>query len=183
MTTDQSCIDAYKKHQNLKIAAMEVGVSWQNLYVRLVRNGIPVIGNKEKYGSEKDKLAAKSEKDFLKYVPSAKDCNKEKFQSKIDFSVRELSVDVKASTLRRSNKKCKTRRWAFSIKKQEIIADYFVLFAYDDNMKIKHCFLLPGEIVRKMSTISISEAGGKWMDFKIEPEELDSFFSDVSLHH
>lgn len=183
MTTDQACIEAYKKHENLKLAAAEVGISWQTLYTRLVKNGIPVVGNKEKYGSDKDKLAAKSESDFLTYVPSAKDCNEKKFQSKVDFNAYGLLIDVKASTLRISNKRSAKKRWAFSIKKQEIIADYFVLFAYDDNIKIKHCFLLPGEIVRKMSTISINESGGKWMDFKIEPEELDSFFLDVSLYH
>ena len=47
---------AYRKHMNLKLAAAELGVAWQSLYVRLKQLGEPVTGDKMRYGSDRDKL-------------------------------------------------------------------------------------------------------------------------------
>ena len=49
---------AYDKHQNLKVAASELGMKWQTLYWHLKKHNHPIIGNKSKYGSPKDKLAS-----------------------------------------------------------------------------------------------------------------------------
>lgn len=58
MNVQQRCVEAYRQHQNLKIAAQHVGIPWQTVYVHLRKAGEPVTGNKLKYGSETDRLAA-----------------------------------------------------------------------------------------------------------------------------
>ena len=51
----------YEKHKNLKLAANELGVKWQTLYVQLRNRGVPITGDKSRYGSDKDRLAARAE--------------------------------------------------------------------------------------------------------------------------
>ena len=73
-------IEAYRKHKNLKIAARELGMAWQALYVILRKAGEPVTGDKLRYGSDRDKLGALAEAEFKRLVPFAQDLN--------DFSLR-----------------------------------------------------------------------------------------------
>lgn len=178
MTTIQDrCVAAYRQHQNLKIAAQDVGIPWQTVYVHLRKAGEPVVGNKAKYGSETDKLAAKAERFFLALVPEAEDQNRVKFQSKVDFLIGGLGVDVKASRLHCRDGNERASRWTFSIKKQEAIADFFVCLCYcaigNDVLLV---ILAPGEIARKHTTISVSPRGGKWLDYAVEPSSLPDFF-------
>jgi hypothetical protein len=178
MGIQQECIEAYRRHRNLKLAAGDVGISWQMVYVHLRSAGEPVMGDKLKYGSESDKLAAKGEQLFLALVPLAEDQNATLFQSKIDFKVHGYSVDVKTSTLRLSNKGSATRRWAFSVKKQEMLVDFMVCLCIGrDGESLEKLLMVPGEIVRKYSTISLAELGGKWGDYTIPPAELAGFFA------
>lgn len=172
-------VASYRKHKNLKIAAEELGITWQKLYVKLCEFGEPVTGDKEKYGSDSDKFASKGERLFLKLVPSAKDMNKEKFQSKFDFLVSNLKVDVKCSQKRTSNVNSKQKRWAFSVKKQRLIADLVVCFGYDGD-EVESCLVIPGEICRNHGTISLSCRGGKWADYSISIDELNDFVLAVA---
>ena len=55
----EKAIEAYGRHKNLKIAAAEVGIPWQKLYLILRNAGVPVVGDKLRYGSDRDKLARK----------------------------------------------------------------------------------------------------------------------------
>lgn len=172
-------IAAYEKHKNLKIAADELGVKWQSLYYQLKKAGVPVIGDKAKYGSDKDKLADKAEALFQMLVPFAENQNGLKFQSKVDFMVDGQKVDIKASTLKRASPRSTVKRWAFSVKKQEFLADFLVCFAFDDYESYK-ILLIPGEFIRFYQSISISEKGNsKWLDFVISPLDLQMFFSEL----
>lgn len=168
----------YDKHLNLKLAAEELGMKWQTLYYHLNANNHPVIGNKALYGSGSDKLSAATEKHFQMLVPFAIDSNKKVFQSKFDFYVGSTKIDVKSSRLNSAGKG-DSMRWAFSIKKQQSEADYFVCFGWD-NDEIKYCWLIPGEIAREMSTISIANRGSKWDDFRISESDLVEFFEMLS---
>lgn len=178
MGVQQACIDAYRKHRNLKLAAVDVGIPWQTVYVHLRSAGEPVMGDKLKYGSDKDRLAARGEQLFLSLVPKAQSHNETMFQSKIDFNVHGYGVDVKTSTLKFGHKACKLRRWAFSMKKQEMYADFFVCFGLNEQGdNLVKALLIPGEVVRKYATVSLSERGGKWDDYSIEPADLNAFFA------
>lgn len=179
MSIQAKCVDAYRRHKHLKMAANEVGIPWQTMYVHLRRAGEPVTGNKLKYGSSADRLAALGEKKFLSLVPEAKDMNRRKFQSKVDFFVHGYSVDVKCSMLNRSSAGTDRRRWAFCIKKQEAIANFFVCFGFNDERQIAACLLIPGEIARHMTTINLPETGGKWRDYEMCPGDLKSFFDSL----
>ncbi len=174
----QICINAYDKYKNLKLAANEIGIKWQDLYVILKKEGVKVTGDKARYGSETDKLAAKGEKIFSDLVPDAKNLNKEQYQSKIDFDVFGYGVDVKTSNLNKSNSKAKSKRWAFSVKKQELIADFFVGIALEDGILDK-VYLIPCEIAKHYQTISVSENGSKWDDYLIEPNDVLGFFRSL----
>lgn len=176
MNLQARCVEAYRKHKHLKLAATEVGIPWQTVYVHLQRAGEPVVGDKLKYGSDSDKLASLGEQKFLELVPEAEDLNRRKFQAKVDFYVRGYSVDVKCSRAHRSSKGTPRKRWAFSIKKQEFVADFFVCFGMTAESELVTCLLVPGEIARKRTTINLPETGGKWRDYEVQIEDLNEFF-------
>lgn len=164
-------VAAYRKHKHLKLAAEEIGIPWQTLYVRLREVGEPVTGDKARYGADSDKTAAVAERHFLRLVPDAEDMNRKKFQSKVDFTVYGMGVDVKACRSRNDN------RMAFSVKKQRVFADFFVCFALTDNDDIEACLLIPGEVARNHGTISLNiKRSGKWWAYEVAPESLAGFF-------
>jgi len=174
------CVEAYRKTKNLKLVGADLGIPWQSVYVYLRKAGEPVIGDKQKYGSETDKLASKAEAIFQEMVPFAIDQNRKKFQSKIDFQVGDYGVDVKASRLRPYSQNRDLRRWAFSVKKQEAIADFFVCLCFDEaNEKVERALLIPGEIGRMFTTISLAHRGGKWADYYIELDQIRPFFESL----
>ncbi|AXF52948.1 MAG: riboflavin synthase subunit alpha [Caudoviricetes sp.] len=177
----QKCIAAYELHRNLKLAANEVGIPWQTVYVHLRRAGVPVTGDKLRYGSDSDKLAARAEKLFLKHVPNAEDQNTRQFQSKVDFMFAGLGIDVKASRKKQHGVQPSMQRWMFIIKKQEAIADFFVCYGFDgDGLNLEQTLLIPGELARNYTSISVSTAGGKWADYAVDPDSLAEFFSSLS---
>ena len=176
MDVQNRCVQAYRQHQNLKIAAQHVGIPWQTVYVHLRKAGEPVTGNKLKYGSETDRLAAKAEREFLRLVPFAEDQNTRQFQSKVDFLVGGFGVDVKAARLKTQGPN--SSRWMYSIKKQEAIADFFVCLGFDETgSHVMSTLLVPGEIARMHTTLSHSSRGGKWADYIVSPDSLSPFFS------
>lgn len=180
------CIDSYSRLKHLKLTADEVGIPWQTVYVHLKKAGIPVVGDKSRYGSVTDRFATKAELRFKESVKFAVDNNESEFQSSVDFSVLGYTVDVKAAALKDShfNKrkgKYDAPRWGFCINKQRDTADFFVLYAYDkDGESVEHVFLLPNEIATAKTTISISASlKSKWADYKIEESELPDFFASI----
>lgn len=170
-------IKAYEKHKNLKLAANELGMKWQTLYVALRKLGVPVTGDKARYGSDRDRLAAQAELEFKRLVPFAQCQNDIKFQSKFDFLVGKEKIDIKAATARQGCKRFIAKRWAFSVKKQEFCADFIICFAMMETGY--RLFLIPGECVRNYQTISISTAQaskGKWLQYEISQIDLVEFF-------
>jgi hypothetical protein len=182
MTNEELCIASYEKHKNLKIVGSELNIPWQTVYVFLRNAGVPVTGDKLRYGSDSDRLAASAERSFLELVPRAVDQNRNKFQSKIDFTVNGYGVDVKAAN-RKVIGKSKVGTWPFSIKKQEIFADFFVCFAMDNDGKIKHTLLIPAELSKNYSTIRIGDGeksiNGKWWDYLIDKDKISDFFDSL----
>lgn len=173
---------AYDKHKNLKIAASEIGMKWQTLYWYLKRENYPIVGDKSAYGSAKDKFAARAESDFKRIVPMATDMNKETYQSKYDFKINGLKIDIKASNLNHGINGSKYMRWAFSLRRQEMFADFVVGMAYKNNELCK-LFLFPSEQIRFRQTITISERGSKrWSEFEISDIDLKEFFERTTLN-
>lgn len=173
MDTRHFCIEAYARLKNLKLVGLELGIPWQTVYVHLRAAGVPVTGDKSRYGSDTDRLAAKAESIFSALVPNAINQNDQQFQAKVDFVVGRYSVDVKSSRQRGG-------RWAFSLKKQELLADFFVCFAFneDDTYKV---LAIPGELCRYLQTISLSATSNtRWWDYEIAADQLNAFFEQVS---
>lgn len=181
--------DTYDKYLNLKLAAQELGVKWQTLYWHLNKVGHPVIGNKEVYGSPTDKLARYTEKLFSSTIPYAVDLNDEKFQAKLDFSVKGYKVDVKASTkkdgYKNNPRKNAAFRWAFSCKVQEKeSADFLVCYCYSgydtENFgDVEKILLIPKEFFKNMQSFSVSCANSKWYDFEVTVGDLVDFFDSI----
>ena len=172
MDKRDACIESYSRLKNLKLVGLELGIPWQTVYVHLRAAGVPVTGDKRRYGSDTDRLAARAEEIFTSLVPGAKDQNEVQFQAKVDFIVGSYSVDVKAARLRNN-------RWAFSLKKQELVADFFACLAFADDGSYR-LLVLPGEVCRYLQTISVSANGQtKWWDYEIQPSELARFFEQV----
>jgi hypothetical protein len=172
---------AYAKHKNLKLAADELGISWHTLYSRLKRQGVAVTGDKLRYGSDRDRLSALAEAEFLRLIPAAKNMNAVRFQSKFDFMVNGLKIDVKCSMPRRLSKRYEAKSWAFSFKKQTLSCDFICCFCMGDDKQIAKILLVPSEFFKGLSTVSVSVAGGsKWLDYQISPNELSGFFASVN---
>lgn len=174
MDKRQACIESYARLKNLKLVGLELGIPWQTVYVQLRAAGVAVTGDKSRYGSDTDRLAAKAESIFKALVAHAEDQNDKQFQAKVDFIVHGYKVDVKSATKRND-------RWAFSLKKQELLADFFVCFAFDGDGTYR-VVAVPGEVCRFLQTISLSaNTKSKWWDYEIEDVHLESFFEQVRL--
>lgn len=172
---EKACVESYRRHKHLKKVGEELGVPWQTVYVHLRNAGEPVFGDKARYGAASDKVAAVGERLFLRYVPIASNLNDIKFQSKYDFDVLGYKVDVKTCQNRRTD-----ARWAFSVKKQRVEADFFVCFAVGQGCLLEACLLIPGEVARNHGTISLNKArNGKWWDYQVDPESLSDFFRSL----
>jgi hypothetical protein len=172
--------DAYNKHKNLKLAAAELGIPWHSLYAQLKREGVPVTGDKLRYGSDRDRLAALAEAEFKRMVPAAKDMNTVSFQAKYDFDVFGIKVDVKCSMPRQLNKKYPAKSWAFSFKKQSLLCDFICCFCMSDDRQIQRVLLVPREFFDGLQTVSVSCDGrSKWLEYEVQPEELSTFFSSL----
>lgn len=170
----------YAKHMNLKLAANELGVNWKTLYVRLKNQGVKIIGDKLRYGSDRDKLGAYGEQLFLGFVPCANNENLKQFQAKYDFSVLGYKVDIKAGRPRQLNKKFPQLAWSFSFKKQSMICDFVVCFCLNEDKSINKVLLVPKEFFEGLQTVSVSMNGhSKWHDYSIEPSELQDFFTSL----
>lgn len=175
----QQEINCYRKHKNLRLASSELNIPLPTLYWRLKKAGETITGDKSRYGSDKDKLASLAEDIFQKIVPYAENQNEKKFQNKFDFLVKDLKVEIKASSLKKGSCKSDLKRWAFSLKKQEYLADFFICFGFDDAMKVQLILFVPFEIARYYSTITLSENGGKWDQYSISEKELKEFFDNI----
>lgn len=174
-------IEAYRKYRNLKVAAMELNIPWQTLYVHLKKANEPVIGDKLRYGSHRDKIGAFGEAEFRRLVPFATDRNNSGYQAKYDFDVCGLKVDVKTGNLRQLNKRYPHKSWSFSFKRQALICDFICCFCIEDDKSIAHVLLVPSELFKDLQTVSVSKNGAsKWMDYKIEQEDLAKFFLDLT---
>tara|TARA_R110002153_G_scaffold53726_5_gene149582 strand:- start:6098 stop:6682 length:585 start_codon:yes stop_codon:yes gene_type:complete len=185
----QAYKDTYDKHKHLKNAAEELGIKWQTLYWHLAKANHPVLGDKERYGSDTDKLAERTETLFQKTVPLAKNNNLSSFQAKMDFIVGTYKVDVKASTkkdgYKNNPKKNAALRWAFSSRVQEDIADFIVCYCYEgldclNFGNVEKILLIPKEMFKNKQSISVSCSKSKWYDFEVTSSELSEFFEDIN---
>jgi len=172
MDVTEECVESYRRLRSLKCVGAEIGIPWQTVYVHLRKAGEPVTGDKLHYGSDTDRLAARAEQYFADLVPFAKDMNLTKFQAKYDALVHGHRVDIKAARLLRGS-------WAFSLKKQQRIADFFVAFAYnEEGEQPLHVLLFPGDCVRHYSTIRAVE-GNRWWSYRLSESELTSFMDQL----
>lgn len=171
---------AYRRHMNLKLAAQELGVAWQSLYVHLKKLGEPIIGDKLRYGTDRDKLGAMAESLFKKLVPFADDQNRLRFQSKVDFLAFGSKVDVKCSMPRQLNKKSASLSWSFSFKKQALVCDFICCFCLNQEKEVDRILLVPKEFFEGLQTVSVSCTGGsKWNDYCVDPADLAPFFTTL----
>lgn len=170
---EQRCVDAYRDKKNLKLAAEVVGIPWQTVYVHLRNVGEPVTGDKARYGSDKDRLAALGERIFQEAVPDAVDSNDNRWQAKVDFHVGLTKVDVKTSSMLRGG-------WAFNLKKQKLVADFWVCLAMQDGA-CRHALLIPGEIAKNYQCIRIYDGrSNKWNQYEVALADLAPFFSSIA---
>jgi hypothetical protein len=53
------CVSRYRDLKNCHLVGAELGMPWQTVYWNLKKAGEPVVGDKARYGSETDRLAAR----------------------------------------------------------------------------------------------------------------------------
>lgn len=179
------CVTRYRELKNLKLVGAELGMPWQTVYWRLKRASEPVTGDKARYGSDTDRLAARGERWFQRVIPEAVDQNATSYQAKVDFLVFGRGVDVKTSRPRISPAR-QHFQWCWSVKKQESVADFFVCIALTsraDDAGVFKALVIPGELARTYQTIRMSHDGkrllGKWADYACTSAELRTFFQEI----
>lgn len=171
----------YQKHMNLKLAAEELGMKWQTLYVQLKKLGVAVVGDKARYGSDKDRLAVMAEQEFQRLVPEAENANSVCYQAKIDFTVGAIKVDVKASLPNQHDQRFPAKRWAFSFKKQSLLCDFICCFCMNEDKSLARVLLVPKEFCVGLQSVSVPCAGrSKWYDYEVQPSELREFFAALA---
>lgn len=170
-------VQAYERHRNLKLAAAELGMKWQTLYVHLKGAGVAVTGDRLRYGTDRDRLGALAEAEFGRLVPGAIAHNDRQHQAPIDFDVRGYGVDVKCAMPRHGLARSKAKRWAFSFKRQSLTADFVCCFCMTEGRAIAHVLLVPQEFFAGLRSVSVACSGAsKWLDYAIPPDELAAFF-------
>jgi hypothetical protein len=123
-----------------------------------------------------------AEQEFLRLVPGSTACNEKRWQSKWDFEVGGMKVDVKASMPRRLSKKYPALSWAFAFKKQSLVCDFICCFCMSQDRQIEKILLVPKEFFEGLQTVSVSCSGSsKWLDYAIGGAELAQFFNDMKL--
>lgn len=180
----QPCIEAYDRLRNTKLVSAELGIPLATVYWRLRRAGVVVIGDKARHGSATDKIAARGERWFQRVIPWAEDQNHVEFQSKVDFLVGGLRVDVKTSRPRLTKTGMIT--WAWSLRKQRGAADFFVCLALsnrDPDPGVHTALLVPGDVAARCETLRVSHdriaLRGKWARSARSSSELRQFFEDT----
>lgn len=179
----QACVDAYRRLKSTKAVSAELGVPLATVYWRLRRAGEPVTGDKARYGSETDKIAARGERWFQRVIPWAEDQNRTEFQSKVDFIVSGLRVDVKTSRPRLT--KTGVINWSWSLRKQKDAADYFVCIALssrEPDPGVHTALLVPGAVAAGCGSLRVSHdriaLRGKWARYGHSSAELRQFFEE-----
>lgn len=181
--SSEAIIESYRRLKNTKLVSAELGVPLSTVYWRLQRSGEPVTGDKAQYGSATDKTGARGERWFKRVIPWAEDQNDVEFQSKVDFLVSGLRVDVKTSRPRLTKKGLLS--WTWSLRKQRDEADYFVCLALTgrgENPGVHKALLLCGEVAQSSSSLHLSHDGialrGKWARAARSSDELRQFFEE-----
>lgn len=169
--------EAYEKHKNLKLAALEIGIKWPTLYCRLKKQGVSVTGDKYRYGSAKDRLAVIAENEFCKIVPEAKNMNNVEWQSKFDMLVGDIKIDIKCSLPRKLQPhKSQTLSWSFSLKRQNFECDLIICFGLNEDRSLNKLIVIPYEIFNGLQTISVPIGRpSKWHEYTVEKEDLRDF--------
>lgn len=178
-------VERYRDLKNTRLVAAELGMPPATAYWRLRRAGEPVTGDKARYGSETDKIAARGERWFQRVVPWAEDQNALGFQTKVDFLVAGLRVDVKTSRPRLTKSGVIT--WAWSLRKQRDEADFFVCLALSNRTEqtgVHKALLVPGEIAATCGSLRVSHdriaMRGKWARAARTSAELQTFFREAA---
>lgn len=178
----ETLISRYRELKNTKLVAAELGIAPATAYWRLRRAGEPVTGDKTRYGSDTDKLAARGERWFKRVIPWAEDQNHLGFQAKVDFIVGGQRVDVKTS--RPKLTKSGVITWAWSLRKQRGAVDHFVCIALssrDDNPGVHTALLVPDAIAGDTLRVSHDRIAlrGKWARAARSSSELRTFFQEI----
>jgi hypothetical protein len=181
MKSIDEMIESYGRHKNLKIASDELGMNFQTLYWHLKKAGISCSGDKERYGSAKDRFGAAAELEFQKIIPYAEDQNKTRFQPKVDFLVNGVKFEIKSAKRQCLGVGAGGDRWSFSIKKQIEEADFFVLFGFSRSGDVESIFLVPAELIASKTTVSVSCNGSsKWHDYSLSKEGLAAAVREIT---
>lgn len=172
----QMCVDLYQEFKNVAVVAEKLQMPWSTVHWHLTKAGVPLTGDKSLYGSVRDKVALIGETRFKEIVPWAKNQNEQQFQSKFDFKVGELKVDVKTSKFKSYNA-AGSKRYSFSLKKKDLCFDFIVLVGIGEFSE-ESLWLIPCEMLREnIRTISIPPTS-KWNDFLVTEQQLVNFFED-----
>lgn len=167
-------------HQAVRMSGLPIHIA----HLKLLKSGCLKIQDKIAFGSKGAKLGGQAEELFQKLVPNAIDANKyfQKNNPVYDFCVKNLTVDVKYSSLRKSpSGNDESSYWDFRPKGDQ---DFICAFLESDKGKElaePFVLLIPMAFVdSKAEKLHISRNGAFFREFRVEPEELQPLLNDYA---
>lgn len=167
-------------HKAVKLSGLPVHIA----HLKLLKSGCLKIQDKIQYGSKGSKLGGKAEELFQKYVPEAIDANKyfQKNNPVYDFCVKNLTVDVKYSSLRKDPRRdTGLAYWDFRPTGDQDFICAFLESEAGKELENPYCLLIPMSFIDGgAKKLHVSKNGAFFKEFQIEPEELQPILNDYA---
>lgn len=148
------------------------------LHLILAKSKVLSIEEKIEYGPKNNQIGAKAEKLFKELVPEAIDCNNlKKNNQEYDFLYKNLTIDIKYSSLAKRNKN--GYYWHCRLTQNP---DIFILFLernMGDKIKNPYIIIIPSAL-KQSNTISITKSGVWFNEFRVETFELVEILNEYS---
>lgn len=176
-------VDIYMQTGDFHEAVRKSGLPIHIAHLKLLKSGCLKIQDKINFGSKGAKLGGRAEELFQKLVPEAVDANKyfQKNNPVYDFCVKNLTVDVKYSSIRKAPSGSAAYYWDFRPTGDQDFICAFLESEKDKELDNPIILLIPMSFVdRNAQKLHISKNSAFLKEFRVEPEEIQPLLNDYA---
>ena len=184
----ERCIAAYRSSPDIDAACRVAGVHKLTMFKILKFNGVMLIADRLKVGSQSSRIGASAEQEFARLVPMAKSINAICSSNPgFDFDANGWRVDVKAaSPLKQPNRKKLTSVWRPRLSNGGPMSehvDVLCIFLLPKSGALARAgdykvYLVPADLVRGRCYLQKTEGIPCELDtFEVAPKQLADFFN------
>lgn len=175
-------VDIYMECGDFHTAVRQSGLPVHVAHLQLLKAGCLKIQDKINFGTKGAKLGAQAEEKFQQLVPQAIDANHffKKNNPVYDFCVKNLTIDVKFSSLHVGQKRQKAPHWAIRCSGEQDFLCAFLEREQDDKLNDPIILLIPNQFVTNKDKIHISKDSYWIKKFELEAEELAPLLNEYA---